>query len=58
MNALQFIADYNENFGSPGVVRTMQVLTEQFDRLTANEKMLYAEFLEEIAVVLQNNKQS
>jgi hypothetical protein len=56
MNALQFIADYNENFGSPGVVRTMQVLTEQFDRLTASEKMLYAEFQEEIAVVLQNNK--
>lgn len=48
MCPLNFIADYNHDFGSPGLAHTMQVLKEQFDRLPANEKMLFADFEEEL----------
>lgn len=48
MCPLSFIADYNHNFGSPGLAHTMQVLKEQFSKLPANEKMLFADFEEEL----------
>ena len=48
MCPLNFIADYNHDFGSPGLAHTMQVLKEQFSKLTAQEKMLFADFEEDL----------
>ena len=51
-SALQFIANYNKNFGNPGLVYTLQVLDEQFATLTATEKMLLCDFKEEMQTYL------
>jgi|LakMenEpi03Aug12_release.lakeMendotaPanAssembly.Ray.scaffolds.fasta_scaffold4156569_1 hypothetical protein len=56
MDAVNFVANYNKDFGSPGLVHTMQVLKEQYKNLNTQEKVLYNAFLKEIALVLQNNK--
>ena len=57
MDALTFVANYNTNFGQPGLLHTVQVLKEQFANLTAQEKMLFADLQDEIvacAAMLKN----
>lgn len=49
MDALTFVANYNAEFGRPGLLYTVQLLKEQFANLTAQEKMLFADLQEEIA---------
>ena len=48
MDALTFVANYNADFGKPGLLHTVQVLKEQFANLTAQEKMLFADLKDEI----------
>ena len=48
MDALTFVANYNADFGKPGLLHTVQVLKEQFANLTAQEKMLFADLQDEI----------
>ena len=48
MDALTFVANYNADFGKPGLLYTVQVLKQQFANLTAEEKMLLADLQDEI----------
>ena len=48
MDALTFVANYNAEFGKPGLLYTVQLLKQQFSTLTAQEKMLFADLQDEI----------
>jgi len=56
LTALEFVANYNKNFGNPGLVRTLQVLDEQFSNLTATEKNLLCDFKDEMQTYLLQQK--
>jgi len=47
-SAFQVIAEINQQLGSPGLVRTMQILVEQYRDLDDDVIDAYEEFREEI----------
>jgi len=47
-SAFQVIAEINQQLGSPGLVRTMQILVEQYRDLDDDVINAYEEFREEI----------
>lgn len=48
-SAFQVVAEVNQQLGSPGLVRTMQVLKEKYYDLDDNVLDAYEEFREELA---------
>ena len=48
-SAFQVIAEFNQQIGSPGLVRTMQVLKEQMYDLDDDMLDAYEDFREELA---------
>ena len=47
-SAFQVIAEVNQQLGSPGLVRTMQILNKQYQDLDEDVQDAYEEFRQEI----------
>ncbi len=48
LTAIKFIATVDQYNGSPGFESTMQTIKQNFHNLTGEEKMLFADFEEDI----------
>lgn len=53
MRAMQLIAEANYGMGSPGLVKCMQVLGDNFDNLSPEMQCAYEEMYEELMEFVQ-----